>query len=236
MAATTGYEDTIFFADLAEMQPRRIWGFKVDRGSATGEFSKSVEPVPSSNINNLIMSLDSKYIIPKEFCEAQVDQIYFPVMLVNTATICETNLGHYQMPSNWLSPVKFALQTLFIGHRPKISDIKKDYDVQDVKKAEMITKSISREIFIEIERQNIKTDIYAFLSILVNTYRNLHNIMVGLEQDPEIENHFSFSVNLTVSGTPEDVLTDEMCFRERVHSKISRRSESILTIAYDWKS
>jgi hypothetical protein len=107
--------------------------------------------------------------------------------------------------------------------------------LQEIKKIEMISGSISYDVLAEIEKRGLKNEIYRVLTIAFQEYRNLNAMRVAIKHDPEITERTTISIILTVSGIPEDVLVDEKKYKQKLFSCVKAEACKSITVSYNWK-
>jgi len=94
---------------------------------------------------------------------------------------------------------------------------------------------VSAQELEQIREWGIQDEVNRTLKIIHETYNLLQKIEVSTSRDPEIPDRRRVRMTLTVSGTPEEVLEDELHFKEQMYSTLDIRACELITITYDWE-
>lgn len=93
----------------------------------------------------------------------------------------------------------------------------------------------SKEVLQIITRWGIANQVNDALNIIKETYTTLHIVKLSISTDPEISERKRIRIELTVSGSPEEVLKEELCFKKQLYSNIDLRACELITITYNWE-
>ncbi|MCJ7569053.1 MAG: hypothetical protein MUO58_16150 [Anaerolineales bacterium] len=130
-----------------------------------------------------------------------------------------------KLPVGWWAATGYGLAT----RSEEIADI----EVQGEGTA--LLKDVSAHLREQMEEWGIQDQVYAALDTMRDTYRSLQGAELSLSTDPEIPERQRIRVTLTVSGTPEEVFEDELCFREWMCSELDTKAGELITITYEWE-
>jgi len=159
--------------------------------------------------------------LPIEVTDMSASRMQFPQAFLTgvLGVHCE------KFPVGWWAATGYGLAT----RSEEIADI----EVQGEGTA--LIKDVSAHLREQMEEWGIQDQVYAALDTMRDTYRSLQGAELSLSTDPEIPERQRIRVTLTVSGTPEEVFEDELCFREWMCSELDTKAGELITITYEWE-
>jgi hypothetical protein len=92
------------------------------------------------------------------------------------------------------------------------------------------------EVIREVVKWRIASQVDKTLVMINDVYRTLHDVAVSVSVDPEVPDRRRVRAVLTVSGTPEEVLKDELLLKQRMYATLDLKACELIAITYNWKS
>ena len=102
------------------------------------------------------------------------------------------------------------------------------------KKLEDFPANITSNDMSVIESKGKRNEITTAINIARQTFKTLKDVTVKIESDPEIIEMTTIRLIFTVSGAPENVLEDEILFKDRLYSSLSSKATEYIAVTYNW--
>ncbi len=98
-----------------------------------------------------------------------------------------------------------------------------------------VLECVSAKALEQIKVWGIENQVETALGIVRETFRSLCGHEVAISTDPEIPGRKRVRIILTVSGEPEQVLEDEICFKKSLYSTLAVEECEPIAITYKWE-